>query len=158
MNDIQRRFWVKVEKTDSCWLWTAATASGYGRFKIGGQAYLAHRLVYEWLVGPIPNDYFVCHKCDTPACVNPDHLFAGTRSDNMKDAYRKGRLSLDLNRCILYGEDCPTSYLTENQVRDMRQIYAQGDISQRAIGRQFGISESHAHAILRRKKWAWLPE
>lgn len=81
---------------DSCWLWTGSTqSSGYGQLHQGDgenrRAFLAHRLSYEHFVGPIPADKCVLHRCDTPRCVRPDHLFLGTRRDNVADMNKKGR-------------------------------------------------------------------
>ncbi len=93
------RFFNKVEKTDYCWNWIAGSrGKGYGAFKYKSKVIDAHRM--SWLLhnGKIPNDLFVCHKCDNPSCVNPNHLFLGTHSDNMKDAYVKGRLNTDTIR------------------------------------------------------------
>lgn len=90
------RFWEKVDKSGDCWLWTAATAFwGYGVFQLGrgpGEGIVrAHRWSWEQAHGPIPDGLFVCHHCDTPACVRPSHLFLGTNADNLGDMGRKGR-------------------------------------------------------------------
>lgn len=92
------RFWSKVNKTDTCWLWTGATRGhGYGFIaerRVAGRQVrtMAHRLSWQLAYGPIPDGLVVCHRCDVPACVNPLHLFLGTLSDNTQDALRKGRL------------------------------------------------------------------
>ena len=88
------RFWAKVQKSDGCWPWTASVnVAGYGLFNPGGRSssVLAHRWAWEQANGSIPTGLFICHHCDTPACVRPDHLFLGTARDNTHDMLRKGR-------------------------------------------------------------------
>lgn len=93
MNDFTR-FHAKYvpEPNTGCWLWEGATIrSGYGRHNINGVQMGAHRA--SWIIhnGDIPDGMHVCHKCDTPPCVNPDHLFLGTHADNMRDMQAKER-------------------------------------------------------------------
>lgn len=89
---ILERFWEKVNKTDSCWLWTGGCgASGYGHIWNGAKHETTHRFSYRLHVGEIPHGLNVCHKCDVRNCVRPDHLFLGTDSDNRNDALSKKR-------------------------------------------------------------------
>lgn len=89
------KFWAKVDKTnlDGCWEWMGCVRSQnrYGGFSWNGKAEYAHRVSYMITYGPIPNSFIVCHKCDNPRCVRPDHLFLGTDADNMHDRDAKGR-------------------------------------------------------------------
>lgn len=102
------RFWSRRQIVGDCWLWTRTKkfreypAGGvvpyYGSFWSEGRSYIVHRLAYELTYGPIPKGLEVCHRCDTPACFNPDHLFLGTHTDNMRDKVKKGRVRSWRNR------------------------------------------------------------
>lgn len=87
------RFMAKVipEALTGCWLWTGAMQHAYGKFRINMRDVRAHRVSWEMHIGPIPDGLEVCHHCDTPLCVNPDHLFIGTHYDNMTDCKQKRR-------------------------------------------------------------------
>lgn len=91
------RFWAKVDCSGDCWEWTAyRKPNGYGSFGIDRRTTeYAHRMAYQLSVGPIPDGLYVCHRCDNPACVRPDHLFLGTQFDNMRDGAAKGRVGVD---------------------------------------------------------------
>lgn len=124
------RFMAKVspEPNTGCWLWTGTASSrGYGKFRIGSgrtrRMVGAHRFAYEHFVGPIPTGLYVCHHCDTPACVNPAHLFVGTNGDNVRDMDAKGRRR---PRPPL-GEDHWNSKLTEDRVRELREWVRSGN-------------------------------
>lgn len=123
-----KRFWDKVDKhaPNGCWEWTAANSGGkrpYGQFFIlnpdgSRQLYQAHRV--SWLIqhGSIPSSNIdLCHKCDNPKCVNPSHLFLGSRKENMEDCKRKGRNSPPPVR---RGERANSAKLTEKDVRYIR--------------------------------------
>ena len=90
----EARFWKLVDRRggDLCWEWKGyLNAQGYGHIKAGGVRYFAHRFSYRLAYGDFDQSLFVCHHCDNPKCVRPDHLFVGTRSDNMKDCTEKRR-------------------------------------------------------------------
>jgi hypothetical protein len=81
-----------TRSTEGCWIWNGGREkAGYGWIFVRGKKMAAHRLGYELFVGIIPSGLFVCHHCDNPPCVRPDHLFLGTRQDNFRDMRQKGR-------------------------------------------------------------------
>ena len=130
------------EPNSGCWLWIGRVDEcDYGHY---GGAVRAHRYSYERAVGPIPKGLHVCHKCDTPSCVNPDHLFLGTAQDNTNDKVAKGR--------HLRGECMPQSKLKEADVREMRAMYAAGTAAP-TLAARFGVAPTTVHSILRRRKW-----
>ena len=94
------RFWNKVNKTDTCWLWTASkTHQGYGYFRLDGRMQKAHRVSYKILKGQIPNKMMILHSCHNPSCVNPEHLRIGTNQENMRDMSNAKRGNAGLTHC-----------------------------------------------------------
>lgn len=105
----QPEFWTRVDltSTDGCWPWTGSHGTtGYGQLQIGGQKIGAHRRAWELTFGPIPEGMYICHHCDNPPCVRPDHLYVGTASDNNHDAVVRGRRST--REPIQHGRACQT--------------------------------------------------
>lgn len=157
----EERFWAKVDRTGACWMWRGAIAkNGYGTHRFGGKTTYAHRLAYTLTKGAIPAGHDVCHTCDVRGCVRPDHLFAGTRTDNMRDAKAKGRTALgDKNRSRKYpekvhrGENAYQSKLTEDLVRAIRAFYAKGGANQREVADHFGLNYGTVKNVIRRANW-----
>ena len=148
MNE-ESRYWRNVEKRDGCWLWKGNTnADGYGRFCIQRKHIYAHRFAWEITYGLIPEGMFVCHKCDNPTCVNPDHLFLGTAADNNRDMLHKGRGGFG----TLLGEHNGNSKLTETRVAEMRELHKSG-LSVRKLAALFGIGHSQVHNIVTEQNW-----
>lgn len=148
-SDPASRFWPKVEKGAGCWEWRGyRVATGYGQFYMDGGPVFAHRVAFMLAKGPIPEGMDVCHSCDNPSCVNPAHLWVGTRSENMRDCVAKGRLALNAPR----GEKSPSARLTEREVAAIRSM--EGSMTQREIGARFGVAQCTVSAILRGRIWA----
>ena len=97
----KQRLLSKLEKTDSCWLCIGRlNKNSYGVIIVNGKQWMAHRLSYAVFKGEIPDGMFVCHSCDNPSCVNPDHLWLGSATDNFRDSESKGRASWQLARSV----------------------------------------------------------
>lgn len=127
--------------------------SGYGMLRWArrdggdGQNWRAHRMAWVKAYGPIPDGMFVCHRCDNPPCVNPDHLFLGTPGDNSRDRDRKGR------HVALRGESNGSSKLNDDAVRAIRARYAAGGVSQRALADEFGVDRVAVGFVVNGKTW-----
>lgn len=142
---LRERLDMQTDKSASqsgCWLWTGASSPRYGIVRHRGRRLTTHRAAWEAINGPIPAGLQICHKCDVPRCVNPDHLFLGTNADNVADMVAKGRSAI-------HGERHWKAKLTPEQVR---QIRADGR-SQNALAAAYGVSQFNIHAIKTRKSW-----
>ena len=114
-----------------CWFWTGDRDSGgYGRIRSNGKQHMAHRFSYELHKGPVLDDLSVCHTCDTPSCVNPDHLFLGTQSDNARDMMRKKRARFGGRAEIKWGLMWWTP-LRDAQLRELWGTMRSADIAER---------------------------
>ena len=142
-----------MKREDGCWIWNKAKdKDGYGlfswKFKFGRggtKMRRASRVAYELFIGLIPEGMLVCHHCDNPPCVNPDHLFVGTSSDNLFDASSKGRtIGERAARC---------RKLTNLQIQEMRHLYAEGIYYQKELAIKFNVTSGYVSKILRFKNW-----
>ena len=144
---VLERFERKFYVTPGCWIWTASTVTnGYGKFFVNGKHERAHRVSYKLYVGPIPegNDHHgvcVLHKCDTPSCVNPDHLFLGTQQDNLSDMKKKGR--------SIKGAARWNSKLTDGIVRDIRASNEASII----LAKKYNVIPRTINGIRGRRAW-----
>jgi hypothetical protein len=143
------RFWRFVQKSTNptlCWLWIGRLdRDGYGRIGKGGKyggMVRAPRAAWELTYGPIPNALCVCHRCDHPACVNPTHLFLGSRRDNTQDMLAK-------RRDRIRGERSLHAVLTPDQVHTIRHSPDIGS----ALAKRFHVSPSTICDIRRRRTW-----
>lgn len=150
--DILDRFWSKVDKSGDCWIWTAGKTVGYGCFYIAKKHHYAHRMSYEIQYGSIPEGLCVCHTCDNPACVNPAHLFAGTRKDNLYDMMSKGRDKFQYSK---FNDEHPRAKLTWEDVDKIRAMYQKGVMGKgaQAIARQLGVCKTTVLAVVTNKRW-----
>ena len=160
--DAKSRFdqkWIP-EPNSGCWLWTAnwSATAGYGLFcripRVPAEG--AHRSAWILYKGPIPDGLHVLHHCDNRLCVNPDHLFLGTHTDNMRDAAAKGRLSwnsIEKPRNLPRGILHHGSKLTEQDVIEIRSK----KMSQEKLARKFGVSRKTVQRVQYRKNWTHLP-
>lgn len=158
------RFDEKVRiATTGCWEWIAyRNPCGYGQFGVNGKLMLAHRFSWSHHKGEIPNKMCVLHRCDNPACVNPDHLFLGTMNDNMQDMIAKGRdrkATGDKSASRLHpetrcrGENKPAAKLKSVDIPVIRRMISEG-MPHRAIASIFKVSKPQISYIKNGQTWS----
>lgn len=142
-------FHKKYRISDSgCWEWLGFLNEwGYGRFNMNGRKILAHRASWEIHFGPIYLGALVCHKCDNPSCVNPNHLFLGSVKDNAVDMAAKGRQNGPR------GVSHHSAKLNPDLVREIRQKHKSGLLGTYDIAREYGVTQAAAWAVVARKTW-----
>jgi hypothetical protein len=136
----ERKF-VRGPTTD-CWLWNAAVnKGGYGIFLFGGRNITAHRAAYKIYVALVPDDLFVCHRCDNRRCVNPNHLFLGSATENMTDRDAKGRQAK--------GSDFKRSKLNQAAIVEIHQ----SRLPDTVLARKFGVTKGAINHVRHRRNW-----
>ena len=154
----QARFWSKIDRSGTCWLWTPKRVGkdGYGRFAVTGRGarcsgdkpkqkhIYAHRLAWELTNGEAPDGALMLHSCDTPRCCNPAHLSPGSQKENLRQA-------VDRNR-IAKGEGNGNATLTEKDVRDVKRLAASG-LRKSEIIRQLNLPRAAVYQLLAGKTW-----
>jgi len=145
----EERFLSHVKEDEAgCWLWQSVIQiAGYGVFSVRSVPIRATRWAYEHWVGPVPVGHELCHHCDVRHCVNPSHLFTGTRADNMADAARKGRTT--------QGERHPLAKLSSEKVAAIRAYPARRGVIT-LLAREYGVSPSLIGKIRSGQRWSHL--
>ena len=151
---VEDRFWKNVDRKeyDECWNWLGHfKTGGYGSIcddrARGNKTIRAHRLSYRIHFGEIPDGLWVLHKCDNKKCVNPHHLFVGTRQDNVDDMCAKGR------NYRVSGEDSACAKLTRESVREIRKLYSSGNHTYFSLSALFGVAWQTIGHIVRFRTW-----
>ena len=145
MNALRSRIKARSEvDAHGCWIWKGNVgANGYGKLSVNGKEVAAHRAAFEAFNGAIPAGLSVCHRCDNPRCVNPQHLWTGTHSENLADMKAKGRARAPR------GERCKSAKLVPEQVRAIRADTR----GARAVAADYGINETTVSNIRACRRW-----
>lgn len=140
------RFISKLRKENDCWLWEAGKdKGGYGKFKLYGETLLAHRVIWIWCKGDIPEHLEINHLCNNPSCCNVDHMELVTRQGNSDYKVIQGRQAR--------GETNGRAKLSNEKVIAIRELYSAGGIGYREIAKRFNISYAMVGNIIRRRNW-----
>lgn len=166
VHDLEQRFWSKVDKNgpNGCWVWTGDTVRDthrYGRIWTNQRSQTTHRLSWQLHFGPIPNGALVCHHCDNPPCVRPEHLFLGADLHNNRDMVRKGRARHPKGPAhplygrgdLIRGSRNPNAKLTDADVAEIRRLRAEG-WTQQKIADKFGVNQTWVSGLLRGRRAA----
>ena len=140
----------RIDGSSGCWLWIRSTfRNGYGQVTREGNNWRAHRLAWTLWRGQIPDGLCVLHKCDTPSCINPEHLFLGTHQDNNDDMRAKGRARPPL------GAGHGSAKLSDSDIRDIRRRYSAGT-SNTVLAAEYGVCYQHIWKIAKGDAWGHL--
>ena len=164
----KERFVERVKKDTSissehvnspCWSWRGTiTEKGYGVAYVGGKRMFAHRASWFLFNGVIPPGQCVCHHCDNRICVNPEHLFIGDNNDNVQDSAQKGRRKFVVKTNSGYSvkRSHPHAKLTIDKANEIRRLYSEGKMSQRAIGNMFGVVQTIVSRVVSGELWPYI--
>lgn len=162
MTKLKLMFDERVVKTKSCWEWKGTInhlRGGYGYMKYKGKMWRSNRLSYYLHNGKFDTTLSVCHKCDNPSCVNPDHLFLGTQRENLMDASRKNRMRTGKNHGLNmnperkpWGERNGQSKLSVEDVVFIRKNF-KNNYTAKELSNKFKVSEFNIYKIISRKLW-----
>lgn len=148
---VYERFWRKVIVTETCWLWkNAKNNKGYGRLSDGVSVQCSHRIAWAMFRGSIPANIMVLHGCDTPLCVNPNHLFLGTQLDNVRDMMNKGRSNFWPGH---HGERHVRAKLTDAAAREIVEQIAAGIATRKELAVRWGVSYATVCHLLQGRSW-----
>lgn len=166
----KERFWDNVDKKskDECWEWKASRKKerkkgigNYGKFSVKGKSVIAHRYSYMLHFGEIPEDCVICHLCDNPPCVNPNHLYAGTVQDNVLDKLHKNRgnfkIKFDDNFIELLRKELgEKEKQTNDRLRDEKGRFASNEKTYREVGEKYNLTPSQVWQLINKpRKFRW---
>ena len=135
-----------TKQSNGCWEWTRyKNVCGYGVIGDGKKIFLTHRVSYEVHIGEVPKGMIVCHKCDNPGCVNPEHLFLGTIKDNVADMVKKNR--------HIKGEMVPSHKLTKEKALQIRKLYKTGAYTMVKLAEKYGVAYSTVNSVINEVSW-----
>lgn len=148
-SDAEQRLWAKTDKTKECWIWLGhKDRDGYGNIRIGERkAMRTHRLSFFLATKIDPIGMFVCHHCDNPSCINPDHLYLGTALENNRDKINRNRENW------AKGERVHNAKLTRDQVLSIFKEYKAGGVRHIDLAKKYGVSQTAIQLILSGKNW-----
>jgi len=149
LDEEQGIFWSRVLRGEGCWEWQGARLNGgYGVMRFQKRQQLTHRIAWQLTIGPIPSGRCICHHCDNPACVRPDHLFVGSHKDNMNDMHSKGRAG-DHAWWRRPGRKHHKAILNPKQAEEIRNLYRATDLTHRALAARYGVSAAAIWHVLK---------
>ncbi len=148
---LKKRILRNYEEVNGCWNWKKYKNSlGYGIINVKGKIHLAHRISWQIFKGEIPESLLICHTCDNPSCINPNHLWMGTNKENQEDMFKKNR-----SRHVR-GDDHSSSKLDSEKVKKIRSLSKPRYYTAKRLAEEFKVSEVTIHNIIYGRTWRHL--